>query len=232
MRVDTANNPKAANKLLKTKMADAPKIAPSNDAPDPETPPVLPEDAPDMDAFKAMCTEIGAYASALQGNNSDFASKLADCMASIQPLTVPTPDGAPAPVKGHPSNPDAHVASPVAAFAAFGKKLVDAIGALDAKMTAKINSVELASRKQMSALGLKPGQAPGAPAPDEGKKKDEVPMTFLELKAKAQKEMNLKPGAAAEHVMKANRPAYAQYLKDLGIYDPAKDPRRGARHAA
>lgn len=205
-----------ANKVVAKKIpvANAPKIPPAGEGhPNKDSSDEI--DQPDMDAFKALCEQVGAYHAHIAGNNTDFAAHLADCMSHIAPLAVPTPDGAPAPVHTKPSNPDASVKDPAAAFAAMEARL-------SAKLTA---SVELVLKKQMSALGIKPSAAPVPAAADDKPVNTDEPKTFLQLRGKIQKDQNLKPGAAARAAMKANPQLYRDHLKTLGIYDPAKDPR-------
>lgn len=209
-----------ANKVVAKKIpvANAPKIPPAGEGhPNKDSSDEI--DQPDMDAFKAMCEQVGAYAKHIEGNNTDFASHLAECTAHIAPVVVPTPDGAPAPVHAKPSNPDAPVKDPAAAFAA-----------MEARLSAKLtSSVELVLKKQMSALGIKPAAAPAPAAPAEVPPVNpDEPKTFHQLRAKIAKERNLKPGAASQAAMKENPELYRTYLKSMGVYDPAKDPRNRA----
>ena len=220
----TVDNNKKVKTRFSTKptppMANAPKLPAAHQAPhDPENIPEM----PDLEAFKAMCEHVGAYAAAIHGNNTDFASKLAECMSAIEPVVVPTPPGAPAPVTAHASNPDASVHDPVAAF----KSLVALVSSLKTEMDTKMAAMKTDSAKHLSALGLKPGATPApAAAPEPAPATVNEPTTFLAIKAKVQKEQNLKPGAAAEIAMKTHPEAYRAYLKDLGIYDAKKDPRQ------
>lgn len=207
-----------ANKVVtkKNHVANAGKIPPAGEGhPNKDSSDEI--DQPDMDAFKAMCDSVAAYHAHIAGNNTDFSSRLADCMSSIAPVNVPTPEGAPAPVHGKPGN-DGSVKDPAAAFAAMESRIVNALGA---KMSA---AVEMGIKKQMSALGIKPTAAPVPAEPPVPVKTDE-PKTFHQLRAKIQKDRNLKPGEASQAAMKENPELYRQYLKGLGVYDPQKDPR-------
>lgn len=216
-----------ANKVVAKKItvANAPKIPPAGEGhPNKDSSDEI--DQPDMEAFKAMCEQVGAYAKHIEGNNTDFASHLAECTAHIAPVTVPTPDGAPAPVHARPSNPDAAVKDPAAAFAAIKAEL----SAMETRLKSGIGAqVELGLKKQMSALGIKPAAAPAPTAPaDVPPLKTDEPKTFHQLRAKIAKDRNLKPGAASQAAMKENPELYRTYLKSMGVYDPAKDPRNRA----
>jgi len=59
---------------------------------------------PDFKAFKTMCEQVAAYRAATQEDGAE----IDECMAvfqPIEPVKVPTPAGAPAPVTGKPDKP-------------------------------------------------------------------------------------------------------------------------------
>ena len=218
LKVDNPENIKTRKKLA-TKMSNAPKVPPANEAPANDDKEAVMPDMPDLETFKAMCEQVGAYAAAIKGNNSDFESQLSEALAAIQPVVVPTKPEAPAPVKGPATNPDAHVPDPAAAFTAI-------LGAMKA-LGAKVTKMETDQKKNLTALGIKAAAAPSTTSPETKAevKTENAPLNFLELKAKIQKEENLKPGAAAEAAMKRQPDAYRTYLKGMGVYDHTKDAR-------
>ena len=172
---------------------------------------------PDMDAFKTMCDSIAAY----KAKHAEMGGKIAEAMAAISPVTVPTPAGAPAPVKGPPSNPDASVKDPAAAFSALKTELITELTAhftaiADTQATKAVNAAKTEFQQQMSALGLKPNAvpAPAAPEPVKASAKGE---DFLSLRASVAKEKNISLTLAAREVMREKPEVYHAYQVKLGI---------------
>lgn len=167
------------------------------------------EDAPDMDAFKTMCDSVASYAA----KHADFKTKLDDCMSSIAPVTVPTPPGAPAPVKSDANvNPEAKLA--------LKKELTDELSVqLKEIVATEMKAAGVEFQKQMSALGLKPAAVPTPPPADE-KKTADAPTEFLALRASVAKERNISPTEAARAMMKEKPEVYEAYQIKLGVIKP------------
>lgn len=222
------------NKQTFSAMADAPKVPPAGPGLDPDNDgdiDVNVRDMPDLDAFKSMCEEIASYAKGVGALHDGFASKLKDAMASISPVTVPTPEGAPAPVSGQPSNKDASVDDPKANFTALRSEFSQKLAEVEANTVRRVTtSVTTEMKKQFAALGIKPtaAPAPAAEVPAADASKDE-PKTFFALKAKIQRDRGLKPTEATHAAMKERPDLYRDYIKGLGIYDPSKDHKSAAK---
>lgn len=163
-------------------------------------------DAPDMDAFKTMCDSVASYSA----KHADFKTKMDACLAAINPVTVPTPPGAPAPVK-----PDANV-NPEAKLALKKELTTELSVMLKELVVSEMKTAGVEFQKQMSALGLKPAAVPTPPPPDE-KKTVEAPTDFLALRTSVAKERNISPTEAARAVMKEKPEIYEAYQIKLGV---------------
>lgn len=165
--------------------------------------------APDMDAFKTMCDSVASYSA----KNADFKTKMDACLAAINPVTVPTPPGAPAPVK-----PDSDV-NPEAKLAIKKELTTELTVSLREIIAAEMKTAGVEFQKQMSALGLKPAAAPAAPAA-EVIPPTSAPTDFLALKASIAKERNISQTEAARAVMREKPEVFEAYQIKLGIIKP------------
>ncbi len=196
---------------------------------------------PDLKAFKQLCKEVAAW----RASSVEDDMAIDECMASIAPVSVPTPPGAPAPVTGKPSNPDASVKDPEANFSELKTELAAMFKASLAEATTKIkadaDAAVLEMRKQFSALGMKPvaGATPSAEDLAKAEKEAEElrikaaagtpgakPKDFLSLKASIAKERNIKPSEAAHCIMREQPAVYGEYLTSLGVITPREHTAR------
>lgn len=181
---------------------------------------------PDFAAFKAMCESVAAY----RAKNAQCEAQINECMAAIQPVRVPTPPGAPAPVPAGPGeNPEAKLSVTASAMTpeqqtAFKSEMA----ALVATETAKATTAALVEfRKEMSALGLKPAAVPAAaPAAnvttEPAATTKTTTETFLSLKASVAAERKLSPSKAGEAVMRERPELYAAHLAAKGVISQAE----------
>lgn len=173
------------------------------------------DEAPDIKAFKQMCADLAAY----RAKNAASTAEIDECLKAFAEPAA----------KEEPAKTDTPVTPEVKASlkqeltselsAVFTAKLNEAIATVktEAEKAAKAEVVEF--KKQMSALGLKTGEAPavGADGAAKGKEGGEKPTDFLSLKASVAKERNVKPSEAARLVMQENPEAYRAYQIKLGI---------------
>lgn len=190
-------------------------------------------DVPDMKAFKSMCESVAAY----RAKNAASAAEIDECMACLQidPVKVPTPEGAPAPVQKPASNPDASVKDDKANFAALKAELTTELSAsfstmLEAALDKSAKAQQVEFQKQLSALGMKPAPVK---EPTDAEKAEAVRLAaelaakdkekgapagdFLSLRAARAKEKNISMSEASRQIISEQPEVFRQYQIGLGI---------------